>query len=214
MRPAPVLAASLAVLASAAAISIVVALADTPMRGETRIVREVQSWPFPGDTLSDAIRALTTTWLVTVLGCALAAGTAATGARRDALALLAMLFVLAWLQPALKEIVDRPRPTEDFFDIRGSITSASFPAGHVMSPTVLYGYIIALCATTPWPRPLRMTAATLSALLLVLTGIVNIWLGVHWPTDVIGGYLWGASIVLAVTWAVREIEQALRSRRT
>jgi undecaprenyl-diphosphatase len=122
---------------------------------------------------------------------------AVTGARREALLRLAMLIVLTWLQPSIKNIVDRPRPTEEVFDIRGSITSESYPAGHVMSPTVLYGYVIALCLTMPWPRALRVAAVAFSVTLLALTAIVSLWLGVHWPTDILGGYLWGAAIVLS-----------------
>jgi undecaprenyl-diphosphatase len=39
---------------------------------------------------------------------------------------------------------------------------------------------------------------------LSLTGVVNVWLGVHWPTDVIGGYAWGAVMVLPAIWLASE----------
>jgi undecaprenyl-diphosphatase len=210
MRPLS-LAAALTVL-GAIALTIVVAVADTPMRAEARVVREVQAWGFPGETLSDVVRALTTTWLIIVLGCVLAAGLAVSGARREALMLLGMIAVLSWLQPALKEIIDRPRPTEDVFDIRGSITSESFPAGHVMGPTVLYGYVTALCVTMRWRREVRVVVGAASVTLLVLTGIVNLWLGVHWVADVVGGYLWGGAIVLGVM-ALSEIAFNAEARR-
>jgi undecaprenyl-diphosphatase len=200
------------VIAFAVALSVTVAMSDTPMWGEARIVREMQGWAFPGERLSDVVRALTTTWLIIVLGCVLAAGLAVSGARREALMLLAMIVVLSWLQPALKEIIDRPRPTEDMFDIRGSITSESFPAGHVMGPTVLYGYVIALCATERWRRELRVVAGAVSVGLLALTGVVNLWLGVHWPADVVGGYVWGASIVLGAMLAARAVGWPARER--
>jgi undecaprenyl-diphosphatase len=197
----------------AIALTTAVALADTPMRGEARIVRDVQSWPFPGDAISDVVRALTTTWLVTLLGCLLAAGLAVKGARREALGLLSMIFVLVWLQPLLKEIVDRPRPSDDMFDIRGSITSESYPAGHVMGPSVLYGYAIYLCITMRWRAVVRIAGIIAAVALLVLTGLVNVWLAVHWPLDVIGGYLWGAAIVLGGMWAARMIEARWHEQR-
>ena len=202
-----------ATLAVAIGLTIAVALADTPMPGEARTIREVQGWPFPGDALSDLIRAITTTGMVIVLGTLLAAGLFVLGERRQALLLLALLFALSWLQPALKELLDRPRPTSEMFDIRAEITSPSFPAGHVMSPTVLYGYVIALCATKPWPQPIRASAATACVAILILTGIVNIWLGVHWPMDVLGGYLWGASLVLTATLLSRTIARKLTANR-
>jgi undecaprenyl-diphosphatase len=184
-------------LTAALALSIAVSAAATPLPGEARALHEVQDWAFPGDALSDTIRAATTTGMVIILGTLLAMGLLVTGERREALVLLALLFVLAWLQPALKELIDRPRPSSELFDVRADVTSPSFPSGHAMSPTVLYGYVIALCATQPWPRIARVAASAACAAILVLTGIVSIWLGVHWPADVIGGYLSGASLVLA-----------------
>jgi undecaprenyl-diphosphatase len=197
-------------LAGAIALTIAVALAETPMPGEARIMREVQDWAFPGQTLSDFVRSITTTGIVIILGTLLAAGMFIIGERRDALVLLVLLFALAWLQPAIKDLVDRPRPTPEMFEIRGEMTSPSFPAGHVMSPTVLYGYVIALCAMNAWPNLVRDLATAACATVLVLTGIVNIWLGVHWPTDVLGGYLWGASLVLAGVLLSRYLERRFR----
>ena len=112
--------ALVATLAAAVALTIVVGLAETPLPGEERIIREVQSWAFPGQTLSDFIRAITTTGIVIILGTLLAAGLFIIGERRDALVLLVLLFALAWLQPAIKDIVDRPRP-----DVRACSTSAA-----------------------------------------------------------------------------------------
>jgi undecaprenyl-diphosphatase len=201
--------ALIAMLAAAIALSATVGLAGTPVPGEARTVREVQPWTFPGDALSDFVRAITTTSMVLLLGTLLAVGLFATGARREALVLLALLFALAWLQPAIKELIDRPRPTSDHFEIRAEITSPSFPAGHVMSPTVLYGYIIALCTMMPWPRSARIAGATACVVILAATGIVNVWLGVHWPTDVIGGYLWGGALVLAGLLLSRAIARRL-----
>jgi undecaprenyl-diphosphatase len=91
------------------------------------------------------------------------------------------------------------------FEIRADITSPSFPSGHVMSPTVLYGYMLALCATRPWQRVVCIGAGAACAAVLALTGVVNLWLGVHWPADVVGGYLWGATLVLAAMLASRAI---------
>jgi undecaprenyl-diphosphatase len=188
---------ALVTLAAAIALSVAISLASTPLPGETRTIREAQDWSFPGQTLSDFIRTLTTTGMVLLLGTLLAVGLFVLGRRRDALTLLALLFVLSWLQPAVKELIDRPRPTSDMFEIRADITSPSFPAGHTMSATVLYGYVIALCITMRWPRDARIAVALASIAVLLLTGITHVWLGVHWPADVIGGYLWGASLVLA-----------------
>ena len=49
-------------------------------------------------------------------------------------------------------------------------------------------------------------AATL-LVVLALTGIVNVWLGVHWPSDVLGGYLWGAVLLLPAVAAGERLQR-------
>lgn len=79
----------------------------------------------------------------------------------------------------------------------GGITSESYPAGHVMSPTVFYGYLlVTVAARERLPSLLRVFVGAVCAVVLSLTGIANVWLGVHWPSDVVGGYVWGAVLVL------------------
>jgi len=135
--------AALATLAAAAALSITVALDDV-LPGELRTIREAQTWGILGGWFADTIRFLTTTQVVVATGIAVAIALWLLDERRGAIALAIALVLLEIAQPLIKEIVDRPRPSEDLVDIRGSITSASFPAGHVMSPTVLYGLLATL----------------------------------------------------------------------
>jgi undecaprenyl-diphosphatase len=75
-----------------------------------------------------------------------------------------------------------------------------------MSPTVLYGFVIWLCLEhrRRWPRWLRWGAIAASSAILTLTGVVNVWLGVHWPTDVLGGYAWGLVLLLPAIWLAAE----------
>jgi len=120
-------------------------------------------------------------------------------------------------QAGIKEVVDRPRPSEVAagIEVRASQISPSFPAGHVMGAVVVYGWTLAMLlqarkrvrfrAWNPavsidgllewWYRARIALMAMLGAVVL-LTGVVNIWLGVHWPTDVLGGYLWGAVLLM------------------
>ncbi len=164
--------------------------------GEAAIVREIQTWPVP-DGFADAVRAMTTTSVVLVCGVLLCVALWFAGARREATALAVALLLLAIVQPLIKDVVDRPRPAEPEVEIRATITSESFPAGHVMSPTVLYVAVLWLSAQSRWPRMLRLAAAAWASVILVATGVVNLYLGVHWPTDVFGGYAWGATLGLA-----------------
>jgi undecaprenyl-diphosphatase len=189
-------------LLSAWAIALVAALAlsalvavDDVLPGEVRLLREIQTWDWFGGAFADVVRFVTGTQVVLITGAVVAATLFLLGERRAAIALVLALIVLSILQPAIKEIVDRPRPTDDLVDIRGGITSPSFPSGHVMSPTVLYGVIIAFASVRlRWRAIARAGVVGACTTLLVVTGAVNLYLGVHWPTDVIGGWLWGAVV--------------------
>ncbi len=187
-----------ALLAGAVALSILAAR-EPRLPADLSITREMQGWPFPGLALSDVVRAVTTTEVVLGVGAALAAGLWLAGARRQALALAVGLVALPLLQYGLKELVDRPRPSPDLVELRAGFSSPSFPSGHVMSPTLLYGFVLYLCFCRRRLVPLKvlaLAAALWSAAVLVLTGPVNVFLGVHWPSDALGGYAWGLVLLL------------------
>ncbi len=193
------LAVWLAVLAGAVALS-VLAAREARLPGDLATTEAVQGWPFPGTALSDIIRAVTMTEVVLGAGFALAAVLWLAGARREAVLLAMGLAVLPFAQAGIKELVDRPRPTPDVVELRAGYSSPSFPAGHVMSPTLLYGFVLYLCARLPLPGVVAWTGALLSAAVLALTGLVNVYLGVHWPSDALGGYAWGLVLLLPLVW--------------
>jgi undecaprenyl-diphosphatase len=188
-------AAWLALLLAAVALSFAAAVDDV-LPGELRVVREVQEWRWLGGRFADVVRFLTTTQVVAVAGVSAAGALWLRGDNEGALAIALAVILLLITQPSVTDLVDRPRPSEDLLDIRGSITSPSFPAGHIMSPTAVYGTLAALSFTRPqWSSTLRVALPTATVMLLVASGLVNLYLGVHWPADVLGGYVWGAVIV-------------------
>lgn len=103
----------------------------------------------------------------------------------------------------LKVVFERPRPS--IWLARGEFTGASYPSGHAMAVTSVIGLVAILLyeeKSKVWP-----VAAWL--LLLIATCYSRLYLGVHWPTDVIGGLLAGATWLLGMFWARRTL-----SRRT
>ncbi len=189
----------LLLLGCAVALSVLAAREDR-LPGDLAMMRAVQGWPFPGGALSDIVRALTTTEVVLGSGFALAAVLWLTGARREAVVLAIGLVVLPFAQAGLKELVDRPRPTPDLVELRAGFTSPSFPSGHVMSPTLLYGFVLYLCVRLKLPGMLAWPIGASSVAVLALTGLVNVYLGVHWPSDALGGYAWGLVLLLPLVW--------------
>jgi membrane-associated phospholipid phosphatase len=184
-----------AVLGGAIVLSVFAAKNDT-LPGDRTLTEWLQEQSLPGQDVSDFVRAVTTTETVMATGAALSVVLWLRGYRRQAILLGLGLGVLAIAQFGTKEIVDRPRPEADRVDIRAGGSSPSFPAGHVMSGTVLYGFLVYLALTLPIARGAAIVLAIGTGLLIVLVGPVNVWVGVHWPSDVLGGYVWAVVILL------------------
>ena len=104
----------------------------------------------------------------------------------------------------LKAGFDRARP--DMIAHLDVVSNASYPSGHAANTAVLY----LLLAWLAPPRR-RTPFWALAAAMIVLNGLSRIMLGVHWPTDVVGGTLLGAAFALLGAWAVPPTPPAGRS---
>ena len=105
------------------------------------------------------------------------------------------------LQQGVKTAVGRPRPA--WSDPVDSAHYAAFPSGHAMTATVVCGLLLWLLHRRGAGRALWRTAVAVAAVSVAGVGLTRVWLGVHWPSDVLGGWLLGA-LVVAVAVAVYE----------
>lgn len=94
----------------------------------------------------------------------------------------------------LKQIFARPRP--DIVPHLDSFGNLSFPSGHAANAAAIL--LLAALIVPSRHRPVWMGLACLVALLI---GLSRVLLGVHWPSDVLGGVLWGTGFALA-GWAM------------
>ena len=108
--------------------------------------------------------------------------------RRAAIWLVVTLAGALVLDLALKYSFHRPRPTPFFGPIPQTY---SFPSGHSLFSFCFYGVLAGLLAGRVRSMPLRVLIWTLAALLVLAIGLSRIYLGVHYPSDVIAGYLTG-----------------------
>ncbi len=102
----------------------------------------------------------------------------------------------SWANVLLKHVVARTRP--DLVPHLMAETSNSFPSGHAANSAIVYLTL----ATLAWPllrRPAARAFAMAAAVLLVIAiGASRVYLGVHWPSDVLAGWLFGA--LWAIGW--------------
>lgn len=167
-----------------------------PFAGDLRMtlwLQDIGSW---FETVAKAMRVVNSTEGVLLIGSLCIVGLWLWGKRWEPAALTIALVALAIMQPTLKNIVDRPRPDPTLVDRRAGFESESFPSGHMMSGFVLFALLAVVAWGLPLAKPIRVATVALVVALLVLNGTASVYLGVHWPTDIAGGVLWGAVIVL------------------
>lgn len=99
----------------------------------------------------------------------------------------------------LKEFFGRPRP--DLIPHEVAVFTHSFPSGHAMMSAVVYLTLASLIARLTDRRRLKLYAMSVAVVLTILIGVSRVYLGVHWPSDVLAGWMIGASWALGC-WLV------------
>ena len=123
------------------------------------------------------------------------------GWRGEAVLIVATTVAGRLITLVVKELVGRPRPTDDVVRVLQEASSNSFPSGHVMHAMVFLGALAVILAIQPRPGATLRTAQVVLALLA--TGASRIYLGAHWLGDVVGGYAIGSAVVAASVWVWR-----------
>jgi undecaprenyl-diphosphatase len=113
----------------------------------------------------------------------------------------------ALLGTVLKAIYERARP--DVVEHLVGTHSASFPSGHAMNSAVVYLTLAVLIARSARSRPVRRYLISVAIALTLAVGFSRIYLGVHWPTDVVAG--WGVGGVWAIFCSL--LAKSLQSRQ-
>lgn len=109
------------------------------------------------------------------------------------------------LSIVLKDFFQRPRPQ---LVPHGSYTvTASFPSGHSMLSAVVFLTLGALIARMQKKQRLRIFVICVAALITFLVGVSRIYLGVHWPTDVLAGWTAGAAWALLCMVVARWLQK-------
>jgi membrane-associated phospholipid phosphatase len=148
-----------------------------------------------------------TPWVIVVwLG---AAATLLAAARRWEALLLLVSMLGRLVSLGVKELVDRPRPTEDLVVVREHLSNPSFPSGHADGVILLYGLLFYFISLFVSHIILRRVGQAACLWVILFTGMQRVYVGAHWPSDVLGGYYLGG-LMLAVIIAAHRVGRELR----
>jgi undecaprenyl-diphosphatase len=192
-------------LAAALALILFVWLAREVTRGDamrldTPIRNAVHAGSSPPLTATMRVVSLFGSEIVLVpLGVVLVWWLVAAKRRRAAVVFAVAALGAEGLDQIMKLLFDRPRP-EPFFGLASPITH-SFPSGHAMVSCCFFGVLAVILVARERSRLKRMAIFAAAAILVALMGFSRVYLGYHYPTDVLAGYA-AAVVWLAVVRTV------------
>ena len=152
------------------------------------------------------ITELGSTWAVTAVALLLVPVAAAIGPWMHGLIGAAVVAGASLGNSALKALIARERPEllEPIVVERGF----SFPSGHAALGMVAWGVLAVLVSRSRLPPRIRTVLVGALALLVILIGVSRVYLGVHFPTDVLAGWLAGAVVVFLYARLTRGVPMA------
>ena len=122
--------------------------------------------------------------------------------RKIGASIFANLVIITALNQLIKAILQRPRPDE-FRIVEAS--GYSFPSGHSMVSMAFYGYLIYLIYRYIKNKYVKWTLITILSILICLIGISRIYLGVHYTSDVLGGFLLSISYLVIYISSIKKL---------
>lgn len=127
------------------------------------------------------------------------------GRRRHALVLAGTVLLANLSSDLAKSVYGRARP--DLVPHGSYVYSASFPSGHSTMSAATYLTLAVLIASLEPNRATKAMVFALAFILMVAIGFSRVYLGVHWPSDVLAGWCLGAAWALAAWTALRRLNR-------
>ena len=196
--PAPLIGAAIGAGAIAVLIGAGLLIDRWPFAFDRSIVLGLRAWDGPAWLRFAAID-VTALGSVTVLTLVVAAVAVLLLAQRlwlTALATVAACGTVSWAIDAVKWEVARPRPT--IVSHLVEVGHASFPSGHAAGSAAVYLTLAALASQVLPDRRARRALLVMAIVLVGMIGCSRVYLGVHWPSDVLAG--WSFGTVWALAW--------------
>jgi undecaprenyl-diphosphatase len=190
-----------------------VALADslnTPalIDFDTRLANSINAWR--GSRLDQLMLSLTAFggWSMTVIAMTTTLGLWVANHRREAILTILVTAGAMLLNLLLKFLIDRPRPDVALIYLISGTRFASFPSGHTMGALATLGSLMVVAQRLGAPVWARSLGWLCSGLMIAGIAISRVYLGAHFPSDVLGGLLASSAWLLIVAGNLERDRQA------
>lgn len=202
------------VLLAATVVLTIAAAGDGVLPGDIAVATRIQRLTFPASGFVAGFGYWIGTVPVVIALAAIVLGTLLAFRRFAATFLMLAVIVVRALNPWLKAVIDSPRPRPDQVPVAEMAGGLGFPSGHVMGTVLLAGALVYLATLLQFPALLRVATQVLAVVAVVSTSYNRIDAGAHWPSDVLGGLLWGTTLLLVLIHSHSTALTKLRDWRT
>ncbi len=205
-RPPPtLLGAGVAAVAVALVLLAGLAIDHWPFAFDRAVISGLRIWggPYWLPSVAIDITALGSPPVLAIVVAAVAGLLVVTGRGRAALATIIACASGGAVVTLVKLDIARPRPT--IVPHLVPAAHASFPSGHAAGSAIVYMTLAALATLTTDDRRVHRYLISIAALLVAAIGASRVYLGVHWPSDVLAGWSFGTLWAVGWWWATARV---------
>jgi undecaprenyl-diphosphatase len=199
------------VLLLAALVLTMVAAGDGTVPGDVAIARAIQRLPSEEiDAVAKVASLIGDDFPAMVVLAMIGVGVLTAVGRTDLALFLGVAAAARAVGPGLKVVINSPRPSIEAVSILSQADGPGFPSGHAMGAALFYGTIAIIAPQVVSNGPVARGIQVAAFAMIGLIALSRVRLGVHWPSDVVGGLLFGLAGVCLIQAALLARRRAQR----